>query len=446
MDEIIRCQACGLAYPTEGPGGLCPRCMLLIGLEAESFDPEDEPPDAAGGRGDDEEPARFQPAAARLGSPIVILNKVARGGMGVIFRGHDSELDREVAVKVLRAVSRPARDGRPVHRGGADRRALQHPGLVPIFERGWAGDGRPYYAMKLVRGKTLAEMLADRATERDRLLDVFLRVSQTIAYAHRNGVAHRDLTPANVMVGEYGEVQVMDWGLAKVSSSAGPSADEAGGDGEAGGPAFTVAAMGTPGYMAPEQAAGVAGPRNECVDVFALGSILCEILTGLPAFHGGTSRATQEKARRADLSEAMERLAACGGDGELTDLARDCLAADPSAAPARRAGGRSADGLPRRGPRAAPTRRAGAGRGPGAGGRGADPPAPDGGPGLGRRPAPGRRRRRRRLPRPAAATGAQPVRRRPSARSQPFGTRPPPTPPANRSGGARPATPRTVPR
>ena len=96
---------------------------------------------------------------------------------------------------------------------------LQHPGVVPVHELGTLDDSRPYFTMKLVRGRTLAELLADRAGpahDRHRLLEVFLRVAQTVAFAHDRGVIHRDLTPSNVMAGEYGEVLVMDWGLAKV--------------------------------------------------------------------------------------------------------------------------------------------------------------------------------------------------------------------------------------
>ncbi len=281
-------------------------------------------------------PGYLDPPVAGLGHRFEILGEIARGGMGVILRGRDPEFDREVAVKVLqeRYRDRPEMARRFVEEARIAGR-LQHPGLVPIFERGTFADGLPYYAMKLVRGRTLADLFAERpdpAHDRDRLLDVFLKVAQTAAYAHSRGIIHRDLTPANVMVGEYGEVQVMDWGLARLLPRDEPTGEEASADAVPGESPHTVAAMGTPGYMAPEQVGGEPR-RDERVDVFALGSILCEILSGRPAFHGSTPRETQDNARRADLSETLARLGSCGADEELMGLVRDCLDTVPERRP-----------------------------------------------------------------------------------------------------------------
>ncbi len=160
-----------------------------------------------------------------------LLCEIARGGMGAILKGRDLDLGRELAIKVLLEPHRG--DPEVVRRfveeaqiGGQ----LQHPGVVPVYELGTFPDRRPYFAMKLVQGRTLAALLRERtspAQDLPRLLGIFEQVCQTMAYVHARGVIHRDLKPSNVMVGSFGEVQVMDWGLAKVLSQAG-IADEAG--------------------------------------------------------------------------------------------------------------------------------------------------------------------------------------------------------------------------
>jgi serine/threonine-protein kinase len=163
-----------------------------------------------------------------------------------------------------------------------------------------------------------------------------------MAYAHARGVIHRDLKPSNVMVGSFGEVQVMDWGLAKVLARGG-IADEAKAEpvhetvimtvrsGSAGSDSESQAGsvLGTPAYMAPEQARGEVDRIDERADVFGLGAILCEILTGRPPYAGSTREEIRARAARGDLANSLSRLEACGTDAELIDLARDCLAAEP---------------------------------------------------------------------------------------------------------------------
>ena len=152
-----------------------------------------------------------------------VVGEIARGGVGIVYKAHDEDLGRSVAMKVLQ----------PEFAGQADVLArfveeaqiggqLQHPGIVPVYEMGLARDGLPFFAMKLIRGRTLADVLAERsdpATGRRRVLGIVEQVCQTVAYAHARTVIHRDLKPANVLVGSYGEVQVADWGFAKVLSS-----------------------------------------------------------------------------------------------------------------------------------------------------------------------------------------------------------------------------------
>jgi serine/threonine-protein kinase len=287
------------------------------------------------------------PPPARAGR-CELLGEVGRGGMGEVLAGRDPALNRPLAVKVLRED----------HRGNAEleRRfleeaqvcgQLQHPGVPPVYDLGRLDDGRPFFTMKLVRGRTLAEVLRERQAPADglpRFVAVFEQVCQTLAYAHSRGVIHRDLKPSNVMVGEFGEVQVMDWGLAKVLASRDhqpretpPGADSPGVvctvQSEAADRSQAGVVLGTLVYMAPEQARAETGRLDARADVFGLGAVLCEILTGAPPYRGGRLGVLTQAAS-ADLADAFTRLDGCGADAELVRLARACLAPDVAARPA----------------------------------------------------------------------------------------------------------------
>jgi serine/threonine-protein kinase len=199
--------------------------------------------------------------------------------------------------------------------------------------------------MRLVKGRSLAAMLEERpdpARDLGRFLAIFEQACQAVAYAHARGVIHRDLKPSNIMVGAFGEVQVVDWGLSKVLEQG----DEDGAVAHEGTPCdepqvTTVrttagdagsqsgAIIGTPSYMSPEQARGEIEGLDEQADVFALGAILCEVMTGQPPYLGSRSQILEDAAA-GRLDEALARLDACGADGALIRLARRCL--DPSRA------------------------------------------------------------------------------------------------------------------
>jgi len=388
-EPSIHCVGCGRPREADALGGLCPTCLLRAGLGNGLFragEPSrndwygtlgpgsssglvslartlgkmplvllrDTDPEA--GRGPVIEPSAPEvPAAAdRLGR-LQLFGVIARGGMGVVLRGRDTELGRDLAVKVLLEQYRdhPELVRRFIEEaqiGGQ----LQHPGVVPVYELGTLGDGRPYIAMKLIKGRTLAELLKERGTpadDRSRLIGIFESVCQTMAYAHARGVIHRDLKPSNIMVGSFGEVQVMDWGLAKVLARSGVTEDTVAGEvyehpitgvldesstviatrrSDQSDQSCPGSVLGTPAYMAPEQARGEVDVLDERTDVFALGSILCEILTGRPAFTGPTPDEIDRRAASGDVDEAYARLEASGADTELIDLARDCLAVSPA--------------------------------------------------------------------------------------------------------------------
>jgi serine/threonine-protein kinase len=264
--------------------------------------------------------------------------------VGVVLVGRDADLGREVAIKTLRAehVANPAMVRRLVEEaqiGGQ----LQHPGILPVYELGLDAERRPYFAMKLVRGETLASLLRDRADpgqDRQRFLTIFEQVCQTVAYAHARGVVHRDLKPSNVMVGAFGEVQVVDWGLAKVLTQAGEAEELMAGDrfdqaaegmiatvrsGSTGPHSQAGSILGTPAYMAPEQARGEVESLDERCDVYALGAILFEILTGKPLYQGTRSDLLHQAAEGL-LGNAFEHLDLRSVESELVRIARTCLA------------------------------------------------------------------------------------------------------------------------
>lgn len=291
-----------------------------------------------------------------VASRYQVLGEIARGGMGAILKGRDNNLGRDLAIKILldSHKDKPEIIQRFIEEaqiGGQ----LQHPGIAPIYDLGRLPDDRPFFAMKLVKGQTLSKLLSDRdasSNERSRFLGIFENVCQTVGYAHSRGVIHRDLKPANIMVGAFGEVQVMDWGLAKVLTEGGVEderralekhrghsvietirtgggSDSPASFGTAGSQTQVGSVMGTPAYMPPEQALGEIHIMDERADVFALGAILCEILTGKPPYVADDGTRLFQMAIRGKLDDCFARLASCDADEELINLTKDCLELDP---------------------------------------------------------------------------------------------------------------------
>jgi len=281
--------------------------------------PEDQPPRAdaeltvlrvdtptpAPTRSSDSPPADARPGDAGLETRYVFTGVHAAGGIGRVWLARDRQLDREVAIKELfpenagnaRVAARFIREAQLTGQ-------LEHPGIVPVYEldRG-AGANRPFYAMKFVRGRTLTSAVDAYHSKRAQgtadslefvaLLTAFAAVSNTIAYAHSRGVIHRDLKGDNVILGDFGEVIVLDWGLAKivgqsegkktVGSDPPPDLKQ--------NPGLTIQGevVGTPAYMAPEQAEGRLDQIDFRTDIYGLGAILYEILSGQPPFTGSTT-------------------------------------------------------------------------------------------------------------------------------------------------------------
>ena len=241
-----------------------------------------------------------------------IIDEIGRGGIGRVLVAFDSKFGRDIALKELIQTDKPGQNKiKPLDKMKADeirflREAkvtgqLEHPGIVPVYEIGKKPDGNHYYTMKLVRGMTLAKAIKDAGTlkKRLRLLPHFRDICNAIAYSHSRGVIHRDLKPENIMIGEFGETVVLDWGLAKVR-----------GEDDESEPALREElnvlkienmgnttrgkAIGTPAYMPPEQAKGDVEHIDERSDIYSLGAVLYEILTGNPPFKGRNIRETLE--------------------------------------------------------------------------------------------------------------------------------------------------------
>jgi len=276
-----------------------------------------------------------------------ILEEIARGGMGVIYRAFDTILQREVAVKALQDGFDPSSGaGRRFIAEGRITGQLQHPGIPAVHDLGTLPDGKPFLAMKLIKGQTLDALLKDRTSGSPNLVAVFEQICHAVGYAHAHGVIHRDLKPSNVMVGAFGEVQVMDWGLAKILGS--NEREQSRDDPETTTAAVTQIAsqrddsdatragsvLGTPSYMSPEQAIGAVDQVDARSDVFGLGAVLCCILTGSPPYASGDSESTRQLAARGRLDEARSRLRACGAEPGLVTLCERCLSPEKADRPA----------------------------------------------------------------------------------------------------------------
>jgi len=204
-----------------------------------------------------------------------LLEELGRGGMGIVYRARQISLNRELAVKMILLGQLASPADRERFQAEAESAArLDHPGIVPVYEVGEI-DGQPYFSMKYVRGETLTQRLTDGLVSPKEGAGILACVARAIHYAHRQGVLHRDLKPSNILIDNDGQPHVSDFGLAKRVQ-------------EAESLTRTGAILGTPAYMAPEQAAGARGEVGPASDVFSLGTILYQMLTGKPPFQAAS--------------------------------------------------------------------------------------------------------------------------------------------------------------
>lgn len=239
-----------------------------------------------------------------VGERYEVTGRLGRGGMGVVYSARDRTLDRDVAVKVLDRADPTTGAARLLRDEARILARLEHPGIVPVHDAGTLPDGRVFYVMKLVRGARLDAALDTHASLVERL-DLFLRVCDAVSFAHAQGVVHRDLKPANVMCGQFGEVLVMDWGVAKVLGRADHCEQ-------------TV--VGTPGFMPPEQTSPDSAGIDARADVYALGVILAAML---PAPAPRPLAAIARKARAEAIDQPYSTVAALARDiGQFRDAQR----------------------------------------------------------------------------------------------------------------------------
>lgn len=310
----------------------------------------------------------------RLNS-MVVGTEVGRGGVAVVYRVIDGLLRRPLALKTVleermvggeSVVAYRSESRWRLQQEAAITAKLSHPGVPPVHSAGELPDGRPYFCMRLIEGETFACILQREPSDLTKHLRILAQVAQILSAAHQQLIIHRDVKPGNVMVGKYGEVQLMDWGMGKQLPS---DYQTTGGiavapgkvklpeqygtcdtvdlipdsprdsvaintsiamDGDS---TSKVAVLGTLAYMPPEQAHGLTGIHNCSTDVFALGAILCQILTGFPPYYAETSREVWKKACDADLADAFNAIRKSPVDSELKQLAISCLSSEQDLRP-----------------------------------------------------------------------------------------------------------------
>ena len=254
-----------------------------------------------------------------------LLKEIGRGGIGVVYIARDLALGRDLAVKA--PLKKYAGNDRILEQFREEARTnsqLQHPGIVPVHSTGYLPDGRPYFSMKVIEGQTLLELMSTLPDAREgsrRRLEILCEACRVIAFAHTRGVIHGDLKPSNVMIGSFGEIQVVDWGFSR--EVAGEESDIA----------TDGLPFGTPAYMAPEQACGDAKRITKRTDVFGLGALGFELLTGAPPYVGRTRSEVYSSAQHGAVESACSILDHSSVDASIADLIQRCLRPEPKQRP-----------------------------------------------------------------------------------------------------------------
>src|SRR5436309_1720505 len=295
------CRKCGAAIPPNSPQHSCGACLLETGLGPDE-------PVAGGG-----DPGRPMPMLMDFGD-YELLEQIGRGGQGVVFRARQKSLNRIVALKVINLGQWASKAHLKRFRLEAEAAArLEDPGIVPIHEVG-ERDGSCYFSMKFVEGGQLDEVVRRAPMSIRQAAELIAKVARTVHYAHQHGILHRDIKPGNVLLDGKGEPHLTDFGLARLVETERR-------------PTHTLEVLGTPSYMAPEQEVGNNAAISSNTDVYGLGAVLYQLLTGQPPFAGGTTYETIKLLL--DSEPRQPRLLNPKIDRDLSTICLKCLEKDP---------------------------------------------------------------------------------------------------------------------
>jgi len=324
MIRVIRiCRNCGAKIFSDVPEGLCPRCVLKSALGnfpdisvAGGVDPgRSDTPSAADENGapNNRKSVRAAELLGELGD-YELLEEIGRGGQGVVFRARQKSLNRIVALKVISLGQWASKAHLKRFRLEAEAAArLEHPGIVPIHEVG-ERDGSCYFSMKFVEGGQLDEVVKRSPMSTRRAAELIAKVARTVHHAHEHGILHRDIKPGNILLDAKGEPHLTDFGLARLVESESSVTQ-------------TLDILGTPSYMAPEQALGNNAAVSSATDVYGLGAVLYQLLTGQPPFAGGATYETIKLLL--DTEPRAPRLLNPKIDRDLSTICLKCLEKDP---------------------------------------------------------------------------------------------------------------------
>jgi eukaryotic-like serine/threonine-protein kinase len=304
MSSVLRvCENCGEKIYVDAPKGLCPACVLETGLG-----PIEE--EAVAGIDDPGHPAKV----LRDYGDYELLEEIGRGAQGIVYRARQKRLNRTVALKVIGLGQWATQAHLKRFRLEAEAAAsLDHPCIVPIYEVG-EGDGSCYFSMKFVEGGQLDEVITQEPMALRRAAELIAKVARTVHYAHEHHILHRDIKPGNILIDQQGEPHLTDFGLARLLETESTVTR-------------TLEVLGTPSYMAPEQAAGKNTQLTSATDVYGLGAVLYQLLTGHPPFAGGTTYETIKLLL--ETEPRQPRLLNPKIDRDLSTICLKCLEKDP---------------------------------------------------------------------------------------------------------------------
>lgn len=311
------CGTCGAKVPDDATGHLCPACLLQAGIDLLDVEPVavGVDPGHDGGTQTAERKKATHPAKI-LGDVggYELLEEIGRGGQGVVYRAHQKSLNRTVALKVIGLGPWTTEAHLKRFRREAEAAAhLEHPSIVPIYEVG-EREAQCYFSMKFIEGGQLDEVVKRNPMLPRRAAELIAKVARTVHYAHEHGILHRDIKPGNILLDANGEPHLTDFGLARLVEAESTITG-------------TLEVLGTPSYMAPEQAVGETRNLTSATDVYGLGAVLYQLLTGQPPFAGGTTYETIRLLR--DTEPRSPRLLNPKVDRDLSAICLKCLEKDP---------------------------------------------------------------------------------------------------------------------